>query len=486
MYQYKVLPFGLGLSPWTFTRLVRDLLQKCRSQNTRLNTYIDDWLVLAANTTMGHNQSSQLKALATKLGFVINEEKSDLTPSRTFSYLGMTLDTHSQTVHPMVARLELLSSLLDSLLFLPQAQVRRLYKALGMMESLATLLPLGRVHKRPLQRELSRRFDQSSGQWNMKIPTFPWLHQAVSQWLNRDLINQQVPNSLPPQHPHPLPPTPILDHLHGRLGEGVGGPHGQPHSGGHVELPRHSTPHQQPGAGSCLQRPHRMPTQSTTGSSHDKVRQQDSGSSNKQPRGHKGPIPVQESRTNPPLSTNQGMVITGQTHSRKRKSPGRPAKQTGQDNPDRVDHLTPNPAQDLGELGQTHDGPLHNQVLEEAPPIRVPSTRSRSVLHRRHGHRLVQPARLHVPPWSMLNAVIKKARSEGPNLILVASFCPAKAWFPILNNLSHEPPIDLKLKNKDLLQPRSGISHGSAETLNLHAWRLCGSSCAERGCLKGQ
>ena len=42
VYQYKVLPFGLSLSPWAFTRLVRDLLQRCRSQNTRLYTYIDD------------------------------------------------------------------------------------------------------------------------------------------------------------------------------------------------------------------------------------------------------------------------------------------------------------------------------------------------------------------------------------------------------------------------------------------------------------
>ena len=26
IFQYKVLPFGLSLSPWAFTRLVRDLL----------------------------------------------------------------------------------------------------------------------------------------------------------------------------------------------------------------------------------------------------------------------------------------------------------------------------------------------------------------------------------------------------------------------------------------------------------------------------
>ena len=90
------------------------------------------------------------------------------------------------------------------------------------------------------------------------------------------------------------------------------------------------------------------------------------------------------------------------------------------------------------------------------------------------------------PLWSMFDSVIKKARMEGPNLILVAPFWPAKSWFPSLTNLSHEPPIDLQLRDEDLLQPRSGITHGSTGTLSLHAWRSCGSFCSERGCQRTQ
>ena len=90
------------------------------------------------------------------------------------------------------------------------------------------------------------------------------------------------------------------------------------------------------------------------------------------------------------------------------------------------------------------------------------------------------------PPWSMLDAVLRKAREEGPNLILVAPFWPARSWFPSLSNLSHEPPIDLRLRNRELPQPRSGIAHGNVGMLNLHAWNLCSSSCAKMDCQKGQ
>ena len=47
-----------------------------------------------------------------------------------------------------------------------------------MMESLSSLLRLGCIHKRPLQREFSKRFNQSKDNWNKKIQTTHWLHQA--------------------------------------------------------------------------------------------------------------------------------------------------------------------------------------------------------------------------------------------------------------------------------------------------------------------
>ena len=104
------------LSPWAFTRLVKDLLEKCRIQKTRLHTYIDDWLVLAPSRALCQDQTSALKSLASNLGFVINEEKSELVPAQTFTYLGMVFNTRSQTVCPTETRILAIRSLLDSLL----------------------------------------------------------------------------------------------------------------------------------------------------------------------------------------------------------------------------------------------------------------------------------------------------------------------------------------------------------------------------------
>ncbi len=46
-YQYKVLPFGLSLSPRVFTKVAEAALVPLREQGMRILNYLDDWLILA-------------------------------------------------------------------------------------------------------------------------------------------------------------------------------------------------------------------------------------------------------------------------------------------------------------------------------------------------------------------------------------------------------------------------------------------------------
>ena len=46
-YQYRVLPFGLALSPRTYTKCMDAALAPLRLQGIRILNYINDWLILA-------------------------------------------------------------------------------------------------------------------------------------------------------------------------------------------------------------------------------------------------------------------------------------------------------------------------------------------------------------------------------------------------------------------------------------------------------
>lgn len=48
-YQYRILPFGLALAPWTFTKCMDAALDPLWLQGVRILNYLDDWLILAVS-----------------------------------------------------------------------------------------------------------------------------------------------------------------------------------------------------------------------------------------------------------------------------------------------------------------------------------------------------------------------------------------------------------------------------------------------------
>ncbi len=79
-YQYKVLPFGLSLSPRVFTKVAEAALVSLREHGVRILNYLDDWLILA---------QSQDQLYEHRLCLRVNWEKSKLLPTQKISFLGM-------------------------------------------------------------------------------------------------------------------------------------------------------------------------------------------------------------------------------------------------------------------------------------------------------------------------------------------------------------------------------------------------------------
>ncbi len=77
-WQYRVLPFGLSLSPRVFTKVVEGALAPLREVGVRILNYLDDWLILAQSR-------EQLCDLVlrhlSQLGLRVNWEKSKLSPA---------------------------------------------------------------------------------------------------------------------------------------------------------------------------------------------------------------------------------------------------------------------------------------------------------------------------------------------------------------------------------------------------------------------
>ena len=106
VYQFKALCFGLSTAPQVFTRVFAAVSAGAHSRGIGLLCYLDDWLVLSSSEKKAKQSIRELLSLCHTLWIVINEKKSDLVPSQSAKYLGMTIDTGAGKVFPSLARVE--------------------------------------------------------------------------------------------------------------------------------------------------------------------------------------------------------------------------------------------------------------------------------------------------------------------------------------------------------------------------------------------
>jgi hypothetical protein len=151
-YQFVSCPFGLNTAPSTFTRVTRPVLHWCHTQGMRVVFYLDDILLLADTHTGAVSQCHDLRRKLTRLGFRINLKKSEFTPMRRFTYLGLVWDTAQMAVALPEDKREDIRACAQSLLTSPRVTSRSLQRFLGRANFACIAVPRGRLMCRPIQR----------------------------------------------------------------------------------------------------------------------------------------------------------------------------------------------------------------------------------------------------------------------------------------------------------------------------------------------
>ncbi len=160
-WQYRVLPFGLSLSPRVFTKVVEGALAPLREVGVRILNYLDDWLILAQSREQLCDHRDLVLRHFSQLGLRVNWEKSKLSPAQRISFLGVELDSVSMTARLTEERDQSVLNCLSSFRGRTVVPLKQFQRLLGHMASAAAVTPLGLLHMRPLQH---------------------WLHSRVPRW----------------------------------------------------------------------------------------------------------------------------------------------------------------------------------------------------------------------------------------------------------------------------------------------------------------
>ncbi|XP_038139792.1 uncharacterized protein LOC119782749, partial [Cyprinodon tularosa] len=151
-YEYRVLPFGVSLSPRVFIRCTEAAVAPLRRRGIRLATYLDDWLLLAQSEQEARVHTHIVTKHLMDLGFVINMEKSHLSPTQEICFLGLSLRSVPFTARLSEERVTVFRKCLSQFRLHRSVQFRLCLRLLGLMASAILVIRLGRLHMRDFQR----------------------------------------------------------------------------------------------------------------------------------------------------------------------------------------------------------------------------------------------------------------------------------------------------------------------------------------------
>ncbi len=193
-YQYKVLPFGLSLSPRVFTKVAEAALVPLREWGVRILNYLDDWLILAQSREQLRAHKDLVLRHLSQLGLRVNWEKSKLVPTQRISFLGMELDSVNQTARLTQERAQSVLNCLKTLSGRTAVPLKLFQRLLGHMAAAAAIVPLGLLHMRPLQHWLHGRIPRWAWERGThRVQITPACRKTFSPWSDPSFLRAGVP-----------------------------------------------------------------------------------------------------------------------------------------------------------------------------------------------------------------------------------------------------------------------------------------------------
>ena len=164
---------------------LRSCVNWAHTHRIRLLRYLDGWLVLFSSEREAQQAVQSLLSICRTFGIVINE-KSDLVPSQTAKYLGMTIDTVAGKVFPSLARVEKFLTVVEIFCTMDAPPAQLWQVILSHLASLEWLVPHGRLRMRTLQWHLKVHWSPEPDPPSFPVPLPREVRRDLSWWIVRD------------------------------------------------------------------------------------------------------------------------------------------------------------------------------------------------------------------------------------------------------------------------------------------------------------
>ncbi|XP_043270419.1 uncharacterized protein [Venturia canescens] len=196
IFEFTVLPFGLNCAQLIFTKIMKPTVTFLRKKGLMSVIYLDDILLFGHSVTNCLDNANQTIELLEKLGFVINYEKSRLSPSKKCIFLGLCLNSEKMQVElPPDKRLSVLK-LIRKYQKTKRCKIRDFASFIGSLGFCCQAATYGWAYLKNFEREKVRALEKNHGNYEFVIEINPELQADFKWWKNNILkIVKPIRNS---------------------------------------------------------------------------------------------------------------------------------------------------------------------------------------------------------------------------------------------------------------------------------------------------
>ena len=182
-YQFLALPFGLNTAPRIFTKLLKPVVAYLRTRNIRLLIYLDDILIIGSSVQILREHTALVIELLQNLGFIINYEKSLLTPTPVLEFLGFLINSKTMKFYLPQTKVAKVLDLCKSLLKENPISLHLLAQLQGFLESFRPAVWLAPLHFRHLQSCLIQQVALNKGSYQGTVLLDPQAREELQWWI---------------------------------------------------------------------------------------------------------------------------------------------------------------------------------------------------------------------------------------------------------------------------------------------------------------
>jgi hypothetical protein len=192
VYQYRSLPMGITTAPRIFTRIIKCIKGFLQKQSVKLHQYLDDWLIHAKSREVVLYHTHKVVELAQSLGWKVNMDKSDLTPSQDCTYLSYRFRMDIGIVCPVEERWDKIQRKVEPFLRQEAVVAGQWQSLLGVLTATEKLVPLGMLHIRPIQMGLLSQWSTWHGDQRDQVSVSEDVKKAITWWTVRQNVMEGV------------------------------------------------------------------------------------------------------------------------------------------------------------------------------------------------------------------------------------------------------------------------------------------------------